>query len=284
MGANLIKRLWNAGDKDAPSFPTAKGRKKVTGVRVTLCGAPWTGSSWSKTQPGFAFWYAKHANKLTYGTGMLAAAAAAKQPETATKCHFFSHRYANETETIRDRMIYHCGVLLEWDHGNFASVVELACMGGLGGYGGKSNWYDDKDSERTGLYSAMPDELKLPWDSSLAEVRVLDVAAKNGEEFLTYLTKYNGPTLRFLDAKIVESADVRLTWRSREHILKLLLNYLGHEVKYSEQTRNCQTFACDFFTLLAGKQHGQVEPVTTILRPMYKSHLEWFYTDPPRSE
>jgi hypothetical protein len=162
--------------------------------------------------------YAKHANKLTYGTGMLAAAAAAKQPETATKCHFFSHRYANETETIRDRMIYHCGVLLEWDHGNFASVVELAWMGGLGGYGGKSNWYDDKDSERTGLYSAMPDELKLPWDSSLAEVRVLDVAAKNGEEFLTYLTKYNGPTLRFLDAKIVESADVRRTCTS-SHLL-----------------------------------------------------------------
>ena len=126
----------------------------------------------------------------------------------------------------------------------------------------------------------MPAELKLPWRSNLAEIRVLDVAASGVAEFEEYLKKYEGPKGRFLDAKIVESAEVTLTFRTRDAILRYLLNYVMNSTHYSEQTRNCQTFACDFFALLSGR-HGGVEPVTTILRPLYKSHLEWFLCDPP---
>ena len=79
---------------------------------------------------------------------------------------------------------------------------------------------------------------------------------------------------------VVESAEVTLTFRTRDAILRYLLNYVMNSTHYSEQTRNCQTFACDFFALLSGR-HGGVEPVTTILRPLYKSHLEWFLCDPP---
>ena len=78
---------------------------------------------------------------------------------------------------------WHCAVVLEWEGRDGLTLVELAWLGGLGGYGGKSNWYADKDAKRTALFSALPGELKLPWRSNLSEIRFLDIAARNIDEF-----------------------------------------------------------------------------------------------------
>ena len=203
------------------------------------------------------------------------------QQPAVVRAHFFSHRYAKVSEDVRDRLTYHTGVLLEWDHGRFCSVVELAWMGGLGGYGGKSNWYEDRDEGRTALYSAMPPELKLPWNSRMAELRLLDVKARDLGEFEQYLARHTGPTRRFLDPTIVESAPCRLSHRTHDDVVRYLLNYVQNTTHYDEKSRNCQTFACDFFALLSGR-HGHMEPVTTILRPYYKPHLEWLLCEPAR--
>ena len=70
----------------------------------------------------------------------------------AVRAHLFSHRYSVENESIKDKLTYHSIVLLEWDHREYCSVVELAWRQGLGGYKGRSNWIEDKNSPRNQLY------------------------------------------------------------------------------------------------------------------------------------
>lgn len=65
VGASYIKRLWNAGDSIPPDMPD-----RLTGVRVTLRGAPWTGDSFSLASRGFAFHY-RHDGTLAFGMEML---------------------------------------------------------------------------------------------------------------------------------------------------------------------------------------------------------------------
>lgn len=283
VGKSYIKRLWNAGDAAAPAFPSSK---KVTGVRATLRAAPWTSVGFSAASPGFAFWYARDGT-LAYGEdmlralrreGMLAAAVAAAALPQATRVHHFAHRYASEKESAKDRLVYHTALLIEWDHGRHTTVIELAWLGGLGGYGGKSNWYDDRDAKRPALYNAMPVELKMPWRSSMSEVRLLDVPHTSLADFQSYLAKYNGPKGRFLDPTIVASADVRLSHRSQADIFRYVLNYVRNATHYSEQTRSCQTFAADFYCLLSGDH--SVEPFHAVSRVLYKRHLDWLLCEP----
>ena len=59
--------------------------------------------------------------------------------------HMISHRYAVKHESPKDLLTYHSICLLEWDHGQYATVVETAFLNGIGGYNGRSNWYHDKD-------------------------------------------------------------------------------------------------------------------------------------------
>ena len=39
-------------------------------------------------------------------------------------------------------------------------MVELAWLNGLGGYGGKSNWCEDKEAPRPELFDVMPECMK----------------------------------------------------------------------------------------------------------------------------
>ena len=77
-------------------------------------------------------------------------------------------------------------------HGKYTTIFELAWLNGLGGYGGKSNWVDDRDKERPKLLEAMPNEMKLPWLSNFSEIRVIDHPAKNIEYFKSFLDKFSG--------------------------------------------------------------------------------------------
>ena len=104
-----------------------------------------------------------------------------------------SHRYARLKENPKDRLTYHSICLLEWEHGEYCTVVESAYLNGMGGYQGKSkcccwrakhkylgtmlrmvlsplwilqptgNWYDDKDDGMTALYCNLPPEMIAPW-------------------------------------------------------------------------------------------------------------------------
>ena len=65
-------------------------------------------------------------------------------PPMCTRASLFAHRYAlgkKKYESVKDQQIYHAGVLLEWDHGAFCTVVCVClcvCAVAAGGAGGGS--------------------------------------------------------------------------------------------------------------------------------------------------
>ena len=116
--------------------------------------------------------------------------------------------------------------------------------------------------------------MKGPWDSDKSELRVYDHPAKDLEEFKTYLDRHTGAKGRFFDPTVRDSAPVRVTNKSLRHIYIALLNYDRHnqgkagflsykEVSLAGDTRNCQTFAADFFRYLTLKP---ARPFTTVMR------------------
>ena len=173
------------------------------------------------------------------------------------------------------QLTYHSIVLLEWEHGKFCTVVEGAFLNGIGGYKGRSNWYDDKNDDVTALYRALPPEMISPWLTSAAELRCYDVKAKNLEEMKTFIDKYTrAPDRRFIDPKYTFSHPARLSYRSRSNIAHYLVNYIGRDCNYSELSRNCQTFAADLCSFLAGKK--DVVPYHPVNRIEYHNRTYLF--------
>ncbi|MGK3733350.1 MAG: hypothetical protein ACI90V_000186 [Bacillariaceae sp.] len=206
------------------------------------------------------------------------------------------------------QLTYHSVVFLEWEKSDFCTVVEGAFLNGIGGYKGtniflpytlqsyfyivlllylviqltvdsishfghvgRSNWYEDKDEEETALYRALPPELISPWLTTAAELRCYDVKAKNLDEMKEFIEKHKGK--RFIDPQYTFSHPARLSYRSRSNIANYLVNYISRNCSYSEITRNCQTFAADLCSFLAGKK--DVVPYHPINRIEYynRSHL-----------
>ena len=90
----------------------------------------WSHLGWSPTSPGFVFWASTSSEQVLFGEDMLAAAS---RTSTMVRAHLFGHRYAQAHESIKDRLTYHALVVVEWDHGDFVTVVELAWRHGIGG-------------------------------------------------------------------------------------------------------------------------------------------------------
>ena len=244
-------KVWRADKEGAKGIPLRLDKSQI--YRVTLRGAPWTSHGWSKDSPGFLFWYEAQRSqgpRMSYGTDTLHTI----DDATCTHIHMVSHRYAVKHESPRDLITYHSICLLEWDHGQYATVVETAFLNGIGGYNGRSNWYHDKDELVNQLFRNMPPEMISPWRSNSAEVRCYDVKAKNLEELMMYMHKYKGNTQRFIDPQISFSHRARLTFRSRRHIAQYLLNYISRDSSYAELKRNCQTFTADLCCFIAGKK------------------------------
>lgn len=268
-------KVWSAKDEGAKGIPLRNPEGKTI-HRVILRCAPWSNQGWSKESPGFAFWY--EAQKLegpeiSYGTDMLKTV----EDSTCTHIHMVSHRYAVKRENPRDLLTYHSICLLEWDHGKYTTVAETAYLNGIGGFKGKSNFYADKDQPVTKLYERMPAEMILPWRTNLAEIRCYDVQAKNLDEFRAYLKQYEGNHQRFIDPRVSFSHPARLTFRSKSHIAQYLLNYITRDASYADLRRNCQTFAADFCSFIAGKK--DIVPFHPVVRMDYQPRTYFFLYD-----
>jgi len=283
-----VKRLFEAGAKDEGQIPTtdeqlAEFHKNIFGkysVRVTLRAPSWTGLGWAADEPGHVMWFDSQRQegppRVLHGTGVIAALRAearTAEPQMAN-VHLFGHRYAKMSEGLKDRLTYHAAILLEWDHGRHCSVIELAWLGGLGGYGGKSNFVADRDSPRPELYHSFPADMKMPWVSSRSEVRVLDVPAKDVRDFQAFLQEHCGAQKRFLEPKVTQSAKVALSYRSRIDLFRYLINYIARNPPYAQESRNCQTFSADLFRFLSGNH--SVDPYHPVIRPFYKPRASDF--------
>lgn len=238
--------------------------------RATLRGASWTSLGWSAESPGFIFWYEAHNRqgpRVLYGSDTISKV----EDDICKMVHMISHRYAVNRESPKDKLTYHSLVFLEWENSPYCTIMEGAFLNGVSGYKGKCNWYDDKDEEVTALYEILPPEMISPWLTRAAELRCYDVKAKNLDELKEYIEKYNGT--RFLDPQYTFSHPARLSYRSRSNIAHYLVNYISRNSSYSEIARNCQTFAADLCSFLAGKK--DIVPYHPINRIEYhnRSHL-----------
>lgn len=259
---------WSAEKEGVAGVsPGIKDRNKI--FRATFRSAPWSRRGWAPDSPGHVFWFEAQnpEPRLVYGSNMVNTVG----DDMCKTVHMISHRYSVKKESAKAKLTYHSLVLLEWDHGNFCTVIEGAYLNGIGGYKGKSNWYDDRDEEVTALYAALPSEMIQPWLSSASEIRIYDVPSKNLDEFKEYIEKYLGS--RFADPHYTFSHPARLTYRSRSNIAQYLINYISRDGNYSEITRNCQTLAADVCSFLAGKKG--VVPFHPVNRIEYhnRSHL-----------
>lgn len=273
-------------NEQPPTFPDVTG---LSEVRAVLRSPPYTAHGWSKSNPGYLFWFEGNGtgepDRLLVGEKMIhqferdriknGKHGSLAQSPKCIKVHMISHRYATgDKAVVKDRFTYHSLALLEWDHGKFCTVVELAYLGGLGGYGGKCNWLEDKTENPNSLYKQMPKELVHPWIDYLSEIRMINVRAKNVQEFLNFMNSHLGKHERFLDVQHTFSHDVRLSFSSKEHIVRYLMNYISRGKSYSEFRRNCQTFAADFCAFLAGKR--DVQPFHPINRLEYRNNTHYF--------
>ena len=275
-GQILWKKIWDVSDASWGIEPSSALPKSYTICRAKLRGAPWTSVGWGKDCPGFVFWFEAtrpEGPRLTHGTDMLRTVGDAK----CSRIHMVSHRYAVGRESPRDRLTYHSICLLEWEHGNHCTVIELAYLNGLGGYKGKSNWYADKDSKEPLLYQAMPPEMICPWRTNAAEIRCLDVPIKSLDELKSYMKQYIGPDLRFVDPQYSFSHDARLTFRSKSHIAQYLINYITRDSSYADLKRNCQTFTADLCAFLAGKK--DIAPYHPVSRIDFQNRTYFFLYD-----
>ena len=268
----------------APTIPTYFG---ISEVRARLRAPAHSADGWSKNSPGFVFWFEgkqtrkEGEDRLLYGTNIIRQWEQDSRLVPSPKCikvHQISHRYATgNKKQFRDYLTYHSLALLEWDHGKFCTVVELAYLGGVGGYNGRSNWIEDKNESPSSLYKAMPPEMIHPWKVDKSEIRCFDVNVQSLSMFFMYMQKYTGQDKRFIDVHHTFSHEVRLSFCAREHIVQYLINYIRRIRSYSEIRRNCQTFAADFCAFLAGKK--DVNPFHPINRGGYRNQVHTFMYD-----
>ena len=139
MGKLSWTTVWQASQEGTKGIePALKDHTRIH--RAKLRAAPWSAIGWSKTSPGFVFWFeAQRAQgaRVCFGTDMTHQLS---NEEKCTNIHMISHRYGRVKESAKDRITYHSICLLEWDHGNYCTVVESAYLNGMGGYQGKSKY------------------------------------------------------------------------------------------------------------------------------------------------
>jgi hypothetical protein len=300
LGRVSIKRLWVASSGNALPDKSSFGKS----IRATFEAPAWTRSGFVEGSPGFMWWFTPRSlqgllcgEKAVAKPGILCGEQAIAEMEKvggpcadarAVRCHAFAHRYPVEKETIESRQTYHAGVLVEWDHGRFATVVELAWIYGCSGYNGRSNWCKDKMETPTEIDQVMPNSMKVPWDNNQSEIRVYDVPMNSKEKFEDYLQHYStagqlpATEHRFHDQKVYASAAVRLRLCNRSHLAGYLLNFINNRSAYDKFTANCQTFAADLYCFLSSD--GTTKPFGLVVQARYspKSHL--FLYDQPEHD
>jgi hypothetical protein len=125
--------MWDAAKEGAKGIDPIIKEKGLL-FRITFRGPPWSSKGWSKESPGFTFWYEgqlKPEPALTYGTQMIGKV---DEGSICTFAHMFAHRYARIKENPKNILTYHSVVLLEWNHGQYCTIIESAYLNGMAGY------------------------------------------------------------------------------------------------------------------------------------------------------
>ena len=111
-----------------PQFPA-----DVDSCLVKLYKPSWTDEGYQEDVPGYIWYYTGGASngsdrRIAYGDNVLGAAREFDErihgkASKAVRVSHFGHRYAKQKESAKDRISYHTGVFIEWDHGEYGTVV-----------------------------------------------------------------------------------------------------------------------------------------------------------------
>lgn len=292
VGRATIHRVWTCGDEEHSPNDVLKIAQKKTprSLRATFWAPSWSLRGWSKSA-GYVMWFFYHheiGKRFAHGEDILSKINEYSTAKTATaeKVHLFVHRYAKETESIKDTLTWHEAIIIEWSHGQFVTVVELGFRNGVGGYAGRVSWYEDfRSADRTQVFAEMPECVKAPWDTKTAELRAWDFPG-GMDRFREYVTQFSDKGSRPLEEQryfapcFTHSASVALSSRTCADVARGLINYILRYDNYFETSRNCQTFACDFYSYLTGDTSPV--PYQTVLVPFYKPRVLNFFYDADR--
>ncbi|CAE7769394.1 unnamed protein product [Symbiodinium necroappetens] len=248
-----VKRIWVDGDELPKKLPER--------CRATFLAPSWMKKGWSKDSAGFVWWFTPRCihspGACHFGERLVSTLLTGPHKDAeAVQVHAIAHRYPVDSETLRDLQTWHVAVALEWSHGQFSTLVELAWLNGIGGYGGKSNWVADKLEPVPEIYEAMASSMRGSWNQVRSEIRMIDMPITSKEQLEQYLRRYSEDgglprnEWRFKAPRIYASSEVRLRLRSPAHIAGYLLNYISRVAEYDTLRKNCQTFATDFFAFL----------------------------------
>lgn len=294
-----VTRFWSAGDgAEAPELPAKAKIPKRT--RATFISPSWSSIGWSADSPGFCWWYSLHKDatnwELHFGEKMMDFLSQGTRGNAwATKAHAFCHRYpVKGDETFKDRQTWHAGVVVEWTHGEYTTLIELAYLNGCSGYNGRSNWCKDKLETPTKLDQAMPASMKAPWDCGKSEIRIYDMKLKDQKELRAYLHEWSAENsaagklpqeeVRFVEPVIFGSGDVRIRRCTPAQLMGFILNYIHRAWAYIEwepkRASNCQTFAADLFSFLTGKR--DFKPYVPLIAGVYNQRSFSFLYEPGR--
>jgi hypothetical protein len=225
-------------------------------LRASLVGSNWTSTGWKENSPGFAFWFqAQNVEPRTVvGEQMIEYAGEGRavrahlwaiQPPAQPRGHWIM-------DEIYDKFGWHSGIVLEWDHARFLTIVELNWRSRS-----RSLFFEDMKSY---IHHAPPG-MDEPYTDKMSELGMLDIKAKTVDELVAYFQKYSEKgelepkDQRFLRPTVPwnnYSDDVHLRRNRGADIARYIVNYISADGTYNMQSRNCQTFASDLYTFLTG--------------------------------
>ena len=99
----LRKIVWKASKDGVEGVDPGTNMDSNVIYRANLRGPPWSSKGWSKESPGFAYWFeaqCPEGPRITYGTDMITKVG----NSNCTHVHMFSHRYAVQRESAKDRL------------------------------------------------------------------------------------------------------------------------------------------------------------------------------------
>lgn len=284
-----VKNVWR------PGLPLPVAAETTVRMRATFRTPTWATIGWSPASPGFVWWFtgqrdgpcAPGPKQFAHGEQTVAFLEEDDHELAfahATYIHAFAHRYPVEHETMRDKHTWHTGCFVEWSHGRFITLMELAWRDGCGGYGGKSNWCEDKLEDNPHLEAVMPSGLKGPWDVTRSEIRLIDMPLKSKEDFEAFLKEYSAEggqpfeLQRFVEPRVYASAKVRIRRCRPADLAGYLLSYVSRAGVYDQLTANCQVFTADVLAFLGGLRN--VQPFSAMIQPRYSQHFRSFLYEP----
>lgn len=284
-GHSKEKTVWSSESNpknEAPKYPTGE-----TGVRITFRGAPWTSRGWTEGSPGFMWWFSPQrpsSKRFTWGANSARCIEAyyrgLKQSlPNAVRVHHVGHRFAKgkgRRETAKDKLIYHGLNVIEWDHGSYVTVVELAALNGH--QRNRCLFHKDRDAAAPELIKCMHPNMITPWRTEFSEYRVSDLPnIKNFEQFKKFVADQTGNEYRFIDPCYADSSDVVLDRCSEVDVARYLNNYMRRDTRYHLENRNCQSAAADLFGFMTGKD---TKPISSLARQAYHPKREYFIYKP----